>query len=192
VARSSTERGFFLWLLEGMDERQRRCQRKGAAMKTGVSCVALGFGLFTATIIALAQTTSPTVVAQGPSSAPSSGVLATPPAAPVLVPPSGVLATPPGAPLPVTPPSVQAPVERHRISNARPFKTAQNAHHLRSRPDAMRRYVVHFETPPRRDKSTRPTILPQNIAPTSVVDRPPAEEGRSFLSQFGKAKEPAQ
>jgi len=33
-------------------------------MKTGASCVALGCGLFTATIIALAQTTSPTFLAQ--------------------------------------------------------------------------------------------------------------------------------
>jgi hypothetical protein len=48
-------------------------------MKTGASCVALGFGLFTATIIALAQTTSPTFLAQGPSSVPPSGVVAAPP-----------------------------------------------------------------------------------------------------------------
>ena len=70
-------------------------------MKTGVSCVALSLGLFTATMITLAQTPSPTVVAQGPSSAPPSGVLATPPCSPpaaVSVPPSGVLATPRAAP----------------------------------------------------------------------------------------------
>jgi hypothetical protein len=73
-------------------------------MKTGVSCVALGFGLFTETFVALAQTTGPTFVAQGPSSAPPSGILATPPAAPVSVPlgfgkmPEGLAQTkPPGS-----------------------------------------------------------------------------------------------
>jgi hypothetical protein len=161
-------------------------------MKTGVSCVALSLGLFTATMITLAQTPSPTVVAQGPSSAPPSGVLATPPAAPVSVPPSGVLATPRAAPLSVPPPGVLATVERHRVGNERPFKTTQNAHHPRSRPATIRRHVVHYSTGRRPDKITRPTILAQNIAPTRVVDSPPAEEGRSRLSQFGKAKEPAQ
>ena len=154
-------------------------------MKTGVSCVALSLGLFTATMIALAQTTSPTVVAQGPSSAPPSGVLATPPAAPVSVPPSGVLATPRAAPLLVSPPGVLATVERHRVGNARPFKTTQNAHHPRSRPATIRHHVVHYSTAPRHAKATRPTILAQNIAPTPVVDSPPAADGRSLLSQFG-------
>ena len=75
-------------------------------MKTGVSCVALSLGLFTATMITLAQTPSPTVVAQGPSSAPPvrrSGDTARR-AGPV--PPSGVLATPRAAPLSVPPPGV--------------------------------------------------------------------------------------
>jgi hypothetical protein len=62
-------------------------------MKGGVSCVAFGFGLLPETLFASGQTTSPTFVAQGPSSAPPSGVLMTPPPAPVLVPPSGVLPT---------------------------------------------------------------------------------------------------
>ena len=140
-------------------------------MKTGVSCVALGFGLFTATLIALAQTTSPSFVAQAPSSAPPSGVLATPPPAPVSVPPSGVLAT----------------VERH-VGSARPLKTTQNAH--KSTP--KRRHVVHHWTAPRHDKSTRPTTLAQNIAPIPSMASPAAEEGHSFLSQLGKAKGPAQ
>ena len=74
----------------------------------------------------------------------------------------------------------------------RPFKTTQNAHHPRSRPATIRRHVVHYSTARRPDKITRPTILAQNIAPTRVVDSPPAEEGRSLLSQFGKAKELAQ
>ena len=62
-------------------------------MKGGLSCAALAFGLLTETLFALGQTTNPTSVAQGPSSAPPSGVLMTPPPAPVLVPPSGVLST---------------------------------------------------------------------------------------------------
>ena len=113
-------------------------------MKTGVSCVALGFGLFTATIIALGQTTSPTVLAQGPSSAPSSGVVAAPPAAPVSVPPSGVLATPPEAQLSGHPVERSGDVERHRVSKARPIKTAQNVHNQRSKPATMRRHVAHI------------------------------------------------
>src|SRR5262245_6333972 len=111
-------------------------------MKTCVSCVALGFGLFTATIVALAQTTGPTFFAQGPSSAPPSGVVAAPPAAPVSVPPSGVLATSPAAQRPVvTPSGVLATAERHRVSKARPIKTAQNVHHQLSKPATMRRHV---------------------------------------------------
>jgi hypothetical protein len=161
-------------------------------MKTGASCVALGFGLFTATIIPLAQTTSPTFLAQGPSSAPPSGVVAAPPAAPVWIPPSGVLATPPAAQLPVTPSSVLATVDRHRVNKVRPIKAAQNDHRQRSKPATMRRYVVHHWTAPRRGMSTRPTLLAQDIAPAPPVDSSAAEEGRPFLSQFGKAKEPAQ
>jgi hypothetical protein len=161
-------------------------------MKTSVSCVALGFGLFTATLVALAQATSPTVVAQGPSSAPPSGVLTMPPTAPVSVPPSGVLATPPGAPLPVPPSSILPRVERHRVANARPFKTTHNAHHQRSRPATTRRQLAHHSAAPRDEKGTRQTILAQNRAPIPSVERSPADEERSFLSQFGKAKEPAQ
>jgi len=146
-------------------------------MKTGVSCVALGFGLFAATIIAVGQTISPSVVAQGPSSAPSSGVVAAPPAAPVSVPPSGVLATPPSAQRPVTPSGVLATVDRHRVSKTRPIKTVQNVHHQRSKPATMRRHVVHHLLTPRRDKSTPRTILAQNIA--SAPARPPRKVGPS-------------
>jgi hypothetical protein len=158
-------------------------------MKTGVSCVALGVGLFAATIIAVGQTISPSVVAQGPSSAPPSGVVAAPPAAPVSVPPSGVLATPSSAQRPVTPSGVLATVDRHRVSKTRPIKTVQNVHHPRSKPATMRRHVVHHRTPPRYDKSTRPTILAQNPAQSPSEDRLAVEEHRPFLSQFGKAKE---
>jgi hypothetical protein len=186
------EPGLFFWLFMGMDEKRTSVSTERSAMKTGVSCVALCFGLFTATIIALAQTTSPTFLAQGPSSAPPSGVVAAPPAAPVSVPPSGVLATPPSAQRPVTPSGVLATAERHRVSKARPIKTAQNVRHQRSKPATMRRHVVHHWTAPRHDKGKPPTILARNIAPAPSVDSSAAEAGRSFLSQFGKAKEPAQ
>jgi hypothetical protein len=144
-------------------------------MKAGVSCVALGFGLFAATLVALAQTTGPGFVAQATSPTPPSGVLAAPPAAPVSVPPSGVLTT----------------VER-RAGNARSIKAIQNARKLRSTPATMRHHVVYRRTASRRDRSTRRTILAQNTGPTLPVVSPAPEEGHSFLSQFGKAKEPAQ
>jgi hypothetical protein len=59
----------------------------------GASYFALGVGLFTETAIALGQTPSQTVVAQVTGSVPPSGVLITPPPAPVPLPPSGSLAT---------------------------------------------------------------------------------------------------
>jgi hypothetical protein len=80
-------------------------------MKGALSCAAFAFGLLTETSLALDQTPNPTLVAQGPSSAPASGVLTTPPPAPVLVPPSGVLPN----------------VERHDVA-ARPLKTAAQTH----------------------------------------------------------------
>jgi hypothetical protein len=144
-------------------------------MKAGVSCVALGFGLFTATLVALAQTTAPSFVAQAPSSTPPSGVLATPPAAPVSVPPSGVLTT----------------VAR-RAGNAPAIKTTQNMHNQRPTPATMRRHVVYHPTASRRGRSTRRTILAQNTRPILPVVSPAPEESHSFLLQFGKAKEPAQ
>jgi hypothetical protein len=150
-------------------------------MKSGMSCVALGLGLLTETLFAFGQTTSPTFLAQGPSSAPPSGVLMTPPTAPVFVPPSGVLAT----------------VERHAVT-AWPFKMSQKVHAAeRSAPVTTRRHVVHYRSASRRHTITRPTLVAQNIAPTLSVVATAAEEPRhdgigydSFLSQLGKAKEP--
>jgi len=149
-------------------------------MKGGVSCIAFGFGLLTETLLALGQTTSPTFVAQGPSSAPPSGVLMLPPAAPVLVPPSGVLPT----------------VERHVVT-ARPLKAAKQIHIAkRSLPVGMHRHVVNSHPASRRHTITRPTTVAQNKAPTLSVVSAAAEEPRhdgisydSFLSQLGKAKE---
>jgi hypothetical protein len=109
-------------------------------MKGGVSCVALGFGLLTETLFALGQTANPTLVAQGPSSAPPSGVLMTPPPAPVLVPPSGVLPT----------------VERHAVT-ARPLKMAKHLHIAKtSTPVSMRRHVVSSRSASWRHTIRRP------------------------------------
>ena len=95
-------------------------------MKGGLSCVAFAFGLLTETLFALGQTNNPTAVAQGPSSPPPSGVLMTPPPAPVLVPPSGVLPT----------------LERHAVTG-RPLKMAQQIHIAKSSaPVSMRRHTI--------------------------------------------------
>jgi hypothetical protein len=136
-------------------------------MKGGLSCVALAFGLLTETLFALGQTTSPTSVAQGPSSPPPSGVLATPPPAPVLVPPSGVLPT----------------LERH----------AQQIHIAKTYASAsMRRHTVSSRPASRRHTITRHITVAQSMAPTLTVVSAAAEEPRhdeTFLSQLGKAKE---
>ena len=59
----------------------------------GVSYLALGIGLLTETSFALGQVAGQMTVAQVTGSVPPSGVLITPPPAPVGVPSSGVLAT---------------------------------------------------------------------------------------------------
>jgi hypothetical protein len=149
-------------------------------MKGGLSCVALAFGLLTETLFALGQTTSPTAVAQGPSSAPPSGVLVTPPPPPVLVPPSGVLPT----------------LERHAVT-ARQLKMAQQIHIAKSStPGSMRRHTVSSRPAARHHTITRPTTVAQRMAPTLTVISAAAEAPRhdetgfdSFLSQLGKAKE---
>jgi hypothetical protein len=145
-------------------------------MKGGLSCVALAFGLLTETLFALGQTTSPTSVAQGPSSPPPSGVLATPPPAPVLVPPSGVLPT----------------LERHAVAG-RPLKMAQQIHIAKTYASAsMRRHTVSSRPASRRHTITRHITVAQSMAPTLTVVSAAAEEPRhdeTFLSQLGKAKE---
>jgi len=96
-------------------------------MKTGVPYLALGIGLLTETSLALGQTPSPTLVAQVTGSVPPSGVLTTPPLAPVAVPPSGVLTTVEG---------------RHTTTPQ--FKTAQNSETTkRGTAVTIRRHVVH-------------------------------------------------
>jgi hypothetical protein len=147
-------------------------------MKGGLSCIALALGLLTETLFALGQTTNPTAVAQGPSSAPPSGVLVTPPPAPVLVPPSGVL------------PNVERSVTR------RPLKMAEHIHIAKSStPGSMRRHTVSSRPAARHQTITRPTTVAQRMAPTLTVISAAAEATRhdetgfdSFLSQLGKAK----
>jgi hypothetical protein len=149
-------------------------------MKGGLSCVALAFGVLTETLFALGQTTNPAAVAQGPSSAPPSGVLTTPPPAPVLVPPSGVLPN----------------VERHAVT-ARPLKMAEDTHIAkRPAPISMRRHTVSSRPAFRHPAITRPTTVAQSKVSTLTVVSAATEEPRHdetgfepFLSQFGKAKE---
>jgi|SRR6185312_5696200 hypothetical protein len=153
---------------------------KEPLMKGGLSCAALAFGLLTETLFALGQTTNPTSVAQGPSSAPPSGVLMTPPPAPVLVPPSGVLPT----------------LERNVIK-ARSLKMAEQIHTAKSyAPVSMRRNTVSSRPAARHRMITRPTTVAQSSAPTLTVFSAAAEAPRhdetgfeSFISQLGKAKE---
>ena len=147
-------------------------------MKGGVSCVVFGFGLLTETLFAMGQTISPPfVVAQGPSSAPPSGVLMTPPLAPVAVPPSGVLMPPPT-------------VERHAITTV-PAKTAQT-----KIARSATRHSVPRASSTRRKIIARATTVDQIIKPIPSAVSAAAEEPRNngtgyelFLSQFGKAKE---
>jgi hypothetical protein len=60
-------------------------------MKSGAHYLALGIGLLSE--MSSQQQPRPTLVAQVTGSVPPSGILKTPPPAPVAVPPSGVLAT---------------------------------------------------------------------------------------------------
>ena len=152
---------------------------KEPLMKGGLSCAALAFGLLTETLFALGQTTNPTAIAQGPSSAPPSGVLMTPPPAPVLLPPSGVL------------PNVE------RSVTPRPLKMAQHIHIAKSSTRvSMRRRTMSSRPAARHHTITRPMTVAQSMAPTLPVVSTAADSPRhdetgfeSFLSQLGKAKE---
>jgi hypothetical protein len=149
-------------------------------MKTGVPYLALGIGLLTETSLALGQTPSPTLVAQVTGSVPPSGVLTTPPLAPVAVPPSGVLTTVEG---------------RHTTTPQ--FKTAQNSETTkRGTAVTIRRHVVHRRSAARRETTTRAMTTDQSIAATPSVVRATPEQSRPnatgyeiFLPRFGKGKE---
>jgi len=121
-------------------------------VKGGVSCVVFGFGLLSETLFAMGQTISPPfVVAQGPSSSPPSGVLMTPPLAPVAVPPSGVLMPPPT-------------VERHAITTV-PVKTTQTKQIARS----ATRHSVPRSSSTRRKIIARATTVDQIVTPIPSV-----------------------
>ena len=109
---------------------------------------------------------------------PPSGVLITPPPAPVAVPPSGVLAT----------------IERRAVTNL-PFKTAQKLQTTkRASPVKMRRHVVHWRSAARRETIMRTTTADQSTAATpsvvSTTAEPPRHDGIGYeLFQLGKGKE---
>ena len=87
------------------------------------------------------------LTAQVTGTVPPSGVLITPPPAPVAVPPSGVLVT----------------VER-RAATTLQLKTAQTLQTTkRATPVKMRRHVVHWRSAARRETITRTTTADQSI-----------------------------
>ena len=142
----------------------------------GASYFALGVGLLTETAIALGQTPSQTLVAQVTGSVPPSGVLITPPPAPVAVPPSGVLPA----------------IERRAVTTL-PFKTAQKVQ-TATRSLTMSRHVMHSRSAARRETIKRTTTVDQSIAATPSVVTVAAEQPRhdglgDELFRLGKGKE---
>jgi hypothetical protein len=149
-------------------------------VKGGLFCFVLALGLPAETSLASAQTANPPLVAQGSSSAPLSGILTTPPPAPVFVPPSGVL------------PNVQ----RHGRA-VRPTRTDEQIQVAKkSAPISTHRHNVGLRTASRHHTVKRPMRGAQSKAPTLALANSAAEEQHhgeegfeSFLPQFGKAKE---
>src|SRR5262245_1143946 len=125
-----------------------------------MSYLALGIGLLSEASFALGQTPSPTLVAQVTGTVPPSGVLTTPPPAPVAVPPSGVLGT----------------VERGAST-----KTAQKLQTIkRATPARMRRHVVQWRSSTRAKTTTpTPTVDQSTAAPLVVktTPEPPRHDG---------------
>ena len=149
-------------------------------MRICVSSLALGIGLLIETALALGQASSPTVVAQVSGSERPSGVLITPPPAPVAVPPSGVLPT----------------AERRGVVTL-PFRWSQKIQTAKNaRPVTMRRHVAHLRSAARRQTITRITTVDQSIggATPPVVSsstEQTSQEGTGFellLAQLGKGK----
>ena len=148
-------------------------------MRICVSSLALGIGLLTETALALGQASSPTVVAQAAGSERPSGVLITPPLAPVAVPPSGVL-----------------PAATHRGVVALPFRWSQKIQTAKKAPPAtMRGRVAHLRSAARRQKITRITTVHQStVAAPPVVSSSAEQLGQDgtgyelLLAQLGKAK----
>ena len=145
----------------------------GAAMKNGVSCLAIGIGLLSETLFAFGHTPSSTVVAQLPTSVRPSGVLTTTPPAPVAVPPSGVL-----------------PTLKRRAVTTLPFKSVPKMQTTkRSRSVRMSRHVVHSRLAARH-QTTRTTTVAAT-PPVATTPEQPGQEGTGYellLSQLGKGK----
>jgi len=115
----------------------------------GVSYLALGIGLLTETSFALGQVAGQMTVAQVTGSVPPSGVLITPPPAPVGVPSSGVLAT----------------VERHPAITL-PLKATQKFQIANGpAPGTTHRHVVHRRAAVRSEMMTRGTTTAQQSVP---------------------------
>lgn len=148
-------------------------------MRICISSLALGIGLLTETAFALGQAPSPTVVAQAAASERPSGVLITPPLAPVAVPPSGVL-----------------PTAGHRGVVAVPFRWSQKIRIAKKAPPAtMRGHVAHVHFAAGRKAITRITTVHQTVPATPPVVSSSAEQlGQDatdyelLLAQLGKAK----
>jgi hypothetical protein len=139
-------------------------------LTNGMFCLALGFSLLTEMSFALAQTPSPTLIAEAPTfAAPASGALSTAPPAPVPVPPSGVLLTPPTA-------------ERHAVTTV-PIKAAQTVKIAKSaKPVAMHRHVVHRPSTARLETPPRTMTADQSVV--GVEPTPKTAQGRSWVGFF--------
>ena len=139
-----------------------------------VSYFALGVGLLTETLCAIGL--SSMLVAQVTGAVPPSGVLITPPPAPVAVPPSGSLAT----------------VERNVATTSVPFRTQFLQTRPRIRLNTTRRYARRWRA---HRRTTAPTSLAadQSQAATISLVEAVTEQPRTgyglFFSQFGKGKE---
>jgi hypothetical protein len=147
-------------------------------MRICVSSLALGLGLLTEAALALGQPFSSTVVAQAVGAEHPSGVLITPPPAPVAVPPSGVL-----------------PTIEHRGFVTLPFRWSQKIQTAKTAaPVTLRRHVAHSRRAGRKTIAQITTVR-QSIAATAHVDSAPAEQpGQDetgyelLLAQLGKGK----
>ena len=104
------------------------------------------------------MTDTATLVAQVTGSVPPSGVLITPPPAPVVVPSSGVLAT----------------VERHAVTTF-PLKLQSIK---RATLGTMRRHIAHWRLAVRRETTTGTTTEQPSIAATPSVVGGTAEQPR--------------
>ena len=148
-------------------------------MRICMSSLALGIGLLTETGLALGQASGLTVVAQAAGSERPSGVLITPPPAPVAVPPSGVL-----------------PTGEHRGVVTLPFKWSQKMRTAKkAAPITVRPHVAHSRSTAGRKTITRITTAHQGIATTTPVVSMSAEQPRQdgtgyelLLAQLGKGK----